>query len=96
MNSQQKVTLVKFINKTSQLIPLLTNPNLIETETKQKIEEITGKINLLTENFKKPDYPFESEQELNKRLKAVKEQGGWGRSSIVHFLTQRDYIVCSI
>ena len=82
LNSQQKVTLVKFINKTSQLIPLLTNPNLIETETKQKIEEITGKINLLTENFKKPDYPFESEQELNKRLKAVKEQGGWGITTV--------------
>ena len=82
LNSQQKVTLVKFINKTSQLIPLLTNPNLIETETKLKIEEITGKINLLTENFKKPDYPFESEQELNKRLKAVKEQGGWGITTV--------------
>ena len=46
-----------FINKTNQLIPLLTNEDLIENETKQKIINITGKINLLTENFQKPDYP---------------------------------------
>ena len=40
--------------------------NLIEifkNETKQKITNITGKINLLTENFQKPDYPFETEEE---------------------------------
>ena len=78
LNNQQKSTLVNFINKTSQLIPLLTNEDLIEIDTKQKIEKITGKINLLTENFQKIDYPFETEQELNERIKAVKDEGGWG------------------
>ena len=78
LNSQQKIVLAAFIDKTIKLIPLLTNEDLLEIETKQKINEITGKINFLTENFNKPDYPFETEQELNKRLKAVKEQGGWG------------------
>ena len=29
----------------------------------KKLDDITGKINLLTENFQKPDYPFETEQE---------------------------------
>ena len=33
---------------------------------------------MLTENFRKEDYPFETEQEANERLKAVSEQGGWG------------------
>ena len=51
---------------------------MIEIDTKQKIEKITGKINLLTENFQKIDYPFETEQELNERIKAVKDEGGWG------------------
>ncbi|MDC3008348.1 ABC transporter permease subunit [Candidatus Pelagibacter sp.] len=78
LNSQQKTELTEFINKTIQLIPLLTNEDLIENETKFKIDDITGKINLLTENFRKPKYPFETEQEANERLKAVSEQGDWG------------------
>ena len=82
LNNEQKIILVSFINKTNQLIPLLTNEDLIENETKQKIYDITGKINLLTEKFQKPDYPFETEQELNDRLQAVSEEGGWGITKI--------------
>ena len=78
LNLQQKTELTEFINKTIQLIPLLTNEDFIENETKFKIDDITGKINLLTENFRKPEYPFETEQEANERLKAVSEQGDWG------------------
>ncbi len=78
LNLQQKTDLTEFINKTIKLIPLLTNEDLIENETKFKIDDITGKINLLTENFRKPEYPFETEQEANERLKAVSEQGDWG------------------
>ena len=82
LNSQQKTILISYISKTNQLIPLLTNEDLLEIETQQKIDDITGKINLLTENFQKPDYPFESEQELNARLKAVEEEGGWGITKV--------------
>jgi taurine transport system permease protein len=78
VSAQQKEILISFLNKTSQLIPLLTNEDLIENETKEKIIEITGKINLLTENFQKPDYPFETEQQLQERLQAVNDEGGWG------------------
>ena len=82
LNSQQKTILISYISKTNQLIPLLTNEDLLEIETQQKIDDITGKINLLTENFQKPDYPFETEQELNERLKAVDEEGGWGITKV--------------
>ena len=82
LNSQQKNRLISFISKTNQLIPLLTNEDLLENVTEQKINDITGKINLLTENFQKPDYPFETEQELNERLKAVNEEGGWGITKV--------------
>ena len=82
ITNQQKIILVEFINKTNQLIPLLTNEDLLEDETRQKIIDITGKINLLTENFQKPDYPFETEQQLNDRLKAVSEEGGWGITKV--------------
>ena len=78
LSNQQKTILVGYINKTKKLIPLLTNEGLIEMDTKIKIDDITGKINLLTENFRKPEYPFETEQEANERLKAVSEQGDWG------------------
>jgi len=78
VSAQQKEILISFLNKTSQLIPLLTNEDLIENETKEKIIEITGKINLLTENFQKPDYPFETEQQLQERLQAANDEGGWG------------------
>ena len=82
VNNQHKTILINFVNKTNQLIPFLTNENLLENETKQKIIDITGKINLLTENFQKPDYPFETEQELNDRLSAVSEEGGWGITKV--------------
>ena len=36
----------------------------------------------MTENFQKPDYPFETEQERDDRLKAVKDEGGWGITKV--------------
>ena len=48
LNSQQKTILVGFINKTSQLIPLLTNENLMEMDTKIKIKEMTDELRLLS------------------------------------------------
>ena len=78
LNAQQKTTLVRFIKETSQLIPLLTNDNLMEMNTKTKIKEMTEELRLLSSNFKKKDYPFETETEKNERQKAISEQGKWG------------------
>ena len=82
LNNQQKKMLIGFIDKTSQLIPLLTNNNLMEMDTKIKIKEMTEEIKILSSNFKKKDYPFETEEEKNERLKAVSEQGGWGITTV--------------
>ena len=82
LNDQQKKILIGFIDKTTQLIPLLTNDNLMEMDTKIKIKEMTEEIKILSSNFKKKDYPFESEEEKNERLKAVLEQGGWGITTV--------------
>ena len=78
LNSQQKTILVGFVNKTSQLIPLLTNENLMEMDTKIKIKEMTDELRLLSSNFKKKDYPFETPDEKSARQIAVSEQGDWG------------------
>ena len=82
LNSQQKTILVSYINKTIQLIPLLTNEDLIERDTKAKINEMTEEIKLLTSNFKQKDYPFETQEKKNERQKAISEQGGWGITTI--------------
>ena len=39
LNNQQKKILIGFIDKTTQLIPLLTNNNLMEMDTKIKIKD---------------------------------------------------------
>ena len=77
LNNQEKTQLISFTDNTINLIPLLTNDDLMEMETKRQIDEITEEINLLTSNFQKPDYPFETDSERATRLKAVEEQGGW-------------------
>ena len=82
LNNQQKKILIGFIDKTTQLIPLLTNNNLMEMDTKIKIKEMTEEIKILSSNFKKKDYPFETEEEKNERHKAVSEQGGWGITTV--------------
>ena len=78
LNSEQKSTLVGFVDKTSQLIPLLTNENLMEMDTKIKIKEMTDELKLLSSNFQKEDYPFETDSEKSERQIAISEQGDWG------------------
>ncbi len=78
LSNIQKTVLVDFINKTNKLIPLLTNDNLMEINTKIKIDEMTDEIRLLSTNFQKKDYPFETTEQKNERQKAIAEQGSWG------------------
>ncbi len=82
LNTQQKDILLSFIGKTARLIPLLTDDSLMEMDTKIKIEEMTNELKLLSANFKKTDYPFETEVEKSERLKAISEEGGWGITTI--------------
>jgi len=80
LNNQNKDILLKFLAKTKNTIPLLTNENLLENETENKINEITSRINNLTEEFQKINYASETFEEENKRLEALKNQGEWGAS----------------
>ena len=82
LSNQQKTILVRFVNKTYQLIPLLTDDNLMEIDTKIKIREMTEELRSLSIDFQKNDYPFETELEKNKRQKAVLEEGGWGITTV--------------
>ena len=74
LNSQEKNELANFVNQTINLIPMLTNYDLMELETKNSIKEITGKINDLTSRFKQADYPFETAEEKAERLNLIPQQ----------------------
>jgi len=78
LNDQQKTILVSYIDRTSKLIPFLTSEELIEIDTKIKIQEMTEQIKQLSSNFQKENYPFETDAQKNERQKLIDEQGGWG------------------
>ena len=82
LSTRQKSNLVDFVNKTSQLIPLLTNDDLMEISTKIKIKEMTDELKLLSSNFQKKDYPFETAVEKSERQNAILEEGGWGITTV--------------
>jgi len=78
LSEKQKDILIGYINQTKKLIPLLTNKYLMEKDTKTKIKEMTEEIKLLSLNFKKKDYPYETTEQKIERQKAISEQGSWG------------------
>jgi taurine transport system permease protein len=83
LKNQDKVIFVNLLNKTRQTIPLLTNKDYLETETKNTINELTNRINELKENFPKDSFPPRlSDKEENKRIKAVEKQLGWGATGM--------------
>ena len=45
VENQNKNKLINFVIQTKNTIPLLTNENLLENETKEQISSITKKIN---------------------------------------------------
>ena len=83
LKEQDKELFVKLLNKTKKTIPLLTDENLLEFETKNKIKELTNRISWLTEDFQKASYPpIKSAEEENKRIEELKKQLGWGATGM--------------
>ena len=81
IRDQDKDKLLNLIEKTKKTIPLLTNKKYLEPEVRNKIGELTNRILWLTEDFQKVSYPpIVSIEEENKRIEALKKQGGWGAS----------------
>jgi len=83
LKNQDKAIFVNLLNKTRQTIPLLTNENYLETETKNVIDELTNRINELSENFPRDSFPPRlSDEEESKRIEAVNKQLGWGATGM--------------
>ena len=80
ISDQHRLILTELIDKTKSTIPLLTNENLLDNNTKAKISELANKIDQLSIEFQKEDYPFETSDQKNKRLQEAQAEGGWGAS----------------
>jgi len=80
ISDTDRIVLLGLLKKTKQTIPLLTNEFLLENETKAKISELVNKIDQLSIEFKKKDYPYETLEQKNRRLIEAKAEGGWGAS----------------
>ena len=80
ISDTDRIVLLGLLKKTKQTIPLLTNEFLLENETKAKISELVNKIDQLSIEFKKKDYPYETLERKNRRLIEAKAEGGWGAS----------------
>ncbi len=81
IKTNDKLILLAFANETKKTIPLLTNNQLLENETRIKIKEITQKINNLTNDFSQKDFPIESNEDEIKRIESAEKEGNWGASS---------------
>ena len=81
IKKQDKSKLLNFVSQTKNTIPLLTNEQLLNNETREQIKLINEKILNLIENFKRSDYPNESAEQELERMEAAKEEGSWKASS---------------
>ena len=81
VENENKNKLLDFVDQTKKSIPLLTNENLLESETKEQINSITKKINNLANDFVKKDYPYEKPEDETNRIELAKQEGNWGASS---------------
>ena len=53
LKDEDKELFVKLLKKTQKTIPLLTNENLLENETKNKIRDLTNRITMVNRRFSK-------------------------------------------
>ena len=81
VENQNKNKLLNFVVQTKNTIPLLTDENLLNNQTKEQINLITKKINNLANNFIKKDHPYEKPEDETKRIELAKQEGNWGASS---------------
>ncbi|MDA7741636.1 ABC transporter permease subunit [Pelagibacteraceae bacterium] len=81
VENENRNKLLDFVDQTKKTIPLLTNENFLENETKEQINSITKKINNLANDFVKKDYPYEKPEDETNRIELAKQEGNWGASS---------------
>mgnify|MGYP003322957085 FL=1 len=82
LKDQDKKIFVNILRDTKLMIPSLTDERYLEDDTKNIINELTIRLNQLTENFPKDSYPNLTEEEENEINEGLKKQLGWGATGM--------------
>ena len=82
LKDQDKKIFVNILRDTKLMIPSLTDERYLEDDTKNIINELTIRLNHLTENFTKDSYPNLTEEEENEINEGLKKQLGWGATGM--------------
>ena len=82
LKEQDKKIFINILRDTKLMIPSLTDERYLEDNIKNIINELTIRLNLLTENFPKDNYPDLSEEEKNEINEGLKKQLGWGATGM--------------
>ena len=82
LKDQDKEIFVNILRNTKLMIPSLTDERYLEDDTKNIINELTIRLNHLTENFPKDSYPNLTEEEENEINEGLKKQLGWGATGM--------------
>jgi len=82
LKDQDKKIFVNILRDTKLMIPSLTDERYLEDDTKNIINELTIRLNHLTENFPKDSYPNLTEEEKNEINEGLKKQLGWGATGM--------------
>jgi len=82
LNDEDKEIFVNILRNTKLMIPSLTDERYLEDDTKNIINELTARLNLLTEDFAKDTYPNLSEEEQAEIDKGLEKQLGWGATGM--------------
>jgi len=82
LKSQDKEIFVNILSGTKLMIPSLTDERYLEDNIKNKINELTIRLNELTKNFPKNSYPSLSQEEENEINEGLKKQLGWGATGM--------------
>ena len=79
---QDKEVFINILRKTKLMIPTLTDERYLEDNTKNIVNELTGRINLLMAEFPSDAYPILSIEEKNEIDKGLEKQLGWGATGM--------------
>ncbi len=82
LKNKDKKIFVNILRDTKLMIPSLTDERYLEDDTKNIINELTIRLNRLTENFPKDSYPNLTEEEENEINEGLKKQLGWGATGM--------------
>ncbi len=82
LKDQDKKIFTNILRNTKLMIPSLTDERYLEDDTKNIINDLTGRINLLMADFPTDSYPNLSVEEKNELDDGLEKQLGWGATGM--------------